>query len=185
MDNFIRINTPDAANHWRPFFLLVDFSAPRTATAGADDYPVPSDAPFTDEKWPQAAKNRAALITRLDGGIGRLFEQLEKSKMTNNVAIFFTSSAAPEKFANTNLNFLLPAGDFRAAEKTAPLPMIVNWPEKIPAGRVSDAPWSAVDFAPTALEIGYLKPVTNFAGISVLPILLGTLGTNIRADRVF
>jgi arylsulfatase A-like enzyme len=185
MDNFIRINTPDAANHWRPFFLLVDFSAPRTATAGADDYPVPSDAPFTDEKWPQAAKNRAALITRLDGGIGRLFEQLEKSKMTNNVAIFFTSSAAPEKFANTNLNYLLPAGDFRAAEKPAPLPMIVNWPEKIPAGRVSDAPWSAVDFAPTALEIGYLKPVTNFARISVLPILLGTLGTNIPADRVF
>jgi len=50
---------------------------------------------------------------------------------------------------------------------------------------VSDAPWSAVDFAPTALEIGYLKPVTNFARISVLPILLGTLGTNIPADRVF
>jgi arylsulfatase A-like enzyme len=54
--------------------------------------------------------------------------------------------------------------------------MIVNWPEKIPAGRVSDAPWSAVDFAPTALEIGYLKPVTNFAGISVLPVLTGKLG---------
>jgi len=134
---------------------------------------VPSDAPFTDEKWPQAAMNRAALITRLDGGIGRLFEQLGKSKMTNNVAIFFTSSAAPEKFANTNLNFLLPAGDFRAAEKSAPLPMIVSWPGTIPAGRVSDAPWSVVDFAPTALEIGYLKPVTNFTGASVLPVLLG------------
>ena len=173
MDNFIRINAPGAANQYRPFFLLVNFSAPRTATAGADDFPVPSDAPFTGEKWPQAAKNRAALITRLDGGIGRLFEQLEKSKLTNNVAIFFTSGSAPEKFAGTNLSFLLPAGDFRVAKKTAPLPMIVRWPGIIPAGRVSDAPWSAIDFAPTALAIGYLRPVTNFTGASVLPALLG------------
>ncbi len=173
MDNFIRINAPDAPRHWRPFFLLVDFPAPRTATAGADDFPVPSDAPFTDEPWPQAAKNRAALITRLDGGIGRLFEQLGKSKMTNNYVIFFTSSVAPERFANPNLNFLLPAGDFREATNPAPLPMIVKWPDNIPAGRVSDAPWNVIDFAPTALEIGYLKPVTNFTGTSVLPELLG------------
>jgi arylsulfatase A-like enzyme len=183
MDNFIRINAPDAANRWHPFFLLVDFSAPRTATAGANDFPVPSDAPFTDAPWPQAAKNRASLITRLDGGIGRLFEQLEKSKMTNNFVIFFTSSSAPEKFAGTNLNFLLPAGDFRDEKNTVPLPMIVNWPEKIPAGRTSDAPWSAVDFAPTALEIGFVKPVTNFAGISVLPTLLGEVETNTPAER--
>jgi arylsulfatase A-like enzyme len=176
MDNFIRINVPDAANHSRPFFLLVDFPAPRAATAGADDFPVPSDAPFTDAPWPQAAKNRAALITRLDGGIGRLLEQLDKSKMTNNVAVFFTASAAPEKFADTNLNFLLPVGDFRDKKNTALLPMIVNWPGKIPAGRVSHATWSAIDFAPTALEIGFVKPVKNFAGISVLPVLTGKLG---------
>ena len=187
MDNFIRINAPDAANRWRPFFLLVDFPAPRTATGGADEFPVPSDAPFTGEAWPQAAKNRASLVTRLDGGIGRLFEQLEKSKMTNNFAVFFTSSSAPEKFVGTNLDFLLPAGDFRAAKKSAPLPMIVSWPEKISAGRVSDAPWSAVDFAPTALEIGFVKPVTNFAGISVWPVLLGAPGTNAPTlpDRLF
>ena len=176
MDNFIRVNAPDAANHYQPFFLLVDFPAPRTATAGADDFPVPSDAPFTDTPWPQAAKSRAALITRIDGGIGRLFEQLEKSKLTNNVAIFFTSSSAPDKFAGTNLNFLLSAGNFRDAKNPAPLPMIVRWPGKIPAGSGSRAPWSAMDFAPTALEIGDLKPTTNFAGISVLPILTGKLG---------
>ena len=176
MNNFVRVNQPDAANHYRPFFLLVNFPAPRTATTGADDFPVPSDAPFTAAPWPQAAKNRAALVTRLDEGIGRLFEQLNKLKMTNNVAVFFTASAAPEKFADTNLNFLLPAGDFRDAGKTVPLPMIVNWPGKIPAGRVSPAPWSASDFAPTALEIGFVKPVKNFAGISVLPVLTGKLG---------
>ena len=171
MNNFVRVNAPDAASHYRPFFLLVNFPAPRSATPGADDFPVPSDAPFSDEKWPQAAKNRAALITRLDSGIGRLFEQLQKSGLTNNVAVFFTSSSAPEKFADTNLNFLLPADDFRDAKKPTPLPMIVNWPRTIPANRINHASWSAMDFAPTALNIASVKPADNFTGISLLPVL--------------
>ena len=171
MNNFVRVNAPDAASHYRPFFLLVNFPAPRSATPGADDFPVPSDAPFSDEKWPQAAKNRAALITRLDSGIGRLFEQLQKSGLTNNVAVFFTSSSAPEKFADTNLNFLLPADDFRDANKPTPLPMIVNWPRTIPANRINHASWSAMDFAPTGLNIASVKPADNFTGISLLPVL--------------
>ena len=189
LDNYVRVNAPDAANHFRPFFLLANFSAPRTATAGVDDFPVPSDAPFTGESWPQAAKNRAALITRLDVGIGRLFEQLHQLGLTNNVAVFFTASAAPEKFASPNLNFLLPAGNFRDAKNSAPvpLPMIVNWPGTIPAGRTSNAPWSAMDFAPTALEIGHVKPTAAFTGISMLPTLSGAPGTNTPAlpDRPY
>ncbi|MEI7533611.1 MAG: sulfatase-like hydrolase/transferase [Verrucomicrobiae bacterium] len=172
-NNFVRINAPDPANRFRPFFLLVNLPAPRTATTGADDFPVPSDAPFSDEPWPQAAKNRAALITRIDGGIGRLFEQLNKSGLTNNVAVFFSASSAPEKFANTNLNFLLPAGNFSVGKKPALLPMIVNWPETIPAGQVSQQPWTAKDFAPTALELTSVKLATNFTGESVLPMLVG------------
>jgi arylsulfatase A-like enzyme len=181
--NFVRVNQPDFANHYRPFFLLVNLPAPRTATTGKDDFPVPTDAPFTGEKWPQAAKNRAALITRLDDGIGRLFEQLNKLKMTNNVAIFFTGAVGPEKFADTNLNFLKVGGEVRGGNSEARLrvPMLVRWPEHVPAGRVSSQPWSAPDFAPTALQIGYAKPAPGVTGISILPVLLGEPGTNTPA----
>lgn len=173
--NFARVNLPDFANHYRPFFLLVNLPAPRTATAGKDDFPVPTDAPFTGESWPQAAKNRAALITRLDSGIGRLFEQLNKIGMTNNVAVFFAGSSVPEKFADTNLNFILPKGSFRDAKTFIPptLPLLAYWPGKIPAGQVSPQAWTAADFAPAALEIGYVKPATNDARSSLLPVLLG------------
>ena len=183
MVNFVRNNEPDRANHFRPFFLLVNFPAPRTATTGADDFPVPSDAPFTGERWPQAAKNRAALITRLDDGLGRLLEQLNKSKWTNSVAVFFASSCAPEKFADTNLNFLLPPDNFRAAPPPAPpiLPLIVNWPGWAPAGRVSHLTVSVLEVAPTVLDIAYAKPVSGLAGISLLPTLLGKSGTNAPA----
>lgn len=171
--NFMRVNQPDKANKYRPFFLLVNLPAPRTATTGADNFPVPSDAPFTGESWPQAGKNRTALITRLDSGIGRLFEQLDKLHMTNNVAIFLSSSSLPEKFANTNLNFLLPKGSFQTTNNPAPpnLPMIAYWPGHIPPAQVSGQPWTTVDFAPTALQIAYVKPVTNFTGHSLLPTL--------------
>ena len=171
--NYARINVPDAANRYRPFFLLVNLPAPRPVATGADVFPVPSDAPFTGEAWPPAARNRAALITRLDSGIGRLFEQLKKIGMTNNVAVFFSSSSAPEKFAGTNLNFLLPPDNFRNTNNPVPprLPMLVHWPKTIPAGQVSDRAWTAADFAPTALEIGYVPPVTNFPGHSILPAM--------------
>ena len=171
--NFTRVNQPDEFNHFHPFFLLVNLPAPRTATVGADDFPVPTDAPFTGEHWPQAAKNRAALITRLDAGIGRLLEQLQKLGLTNDVAIFFTSGGAPEKFANRTLDFLHPDGNFKG-EKTfnrTQLPMIANWPAKFPAGTISGLNWSAQDFAPTALELALQKPMPNVAGHSVLPEL--------------
>jgi arylsulfatase A-like enzyme len=180
--NFARNNTPDSANHYRPFFLLANFPAPRTVRPGADEFPVPSDAPFTGEAWPQAAKDRAALITRLDAGIGRLLEQLEKSGMTNNVAVFFSSSSAPERFADTNLDFLLPKNNFHDTNSPVPprLPLIVRWPKTFPAGQVSDFKWTAADFAPTAMEIGYVQPPTNFTGSSILPVLRGQPGTKER-----
>ncbi len=176
MVNFVRVNEPDAANQFRPFFLLVNLPAPRSATAGADHFPVPSDAPFTGEAWPQAAKDRAALITRLDSNIGRLFEQLNKMKQSNNVAIFFTASSAPEPFANTNLNFLLPAGDFRRAHPAPALPLLARWPQQIPGGRVSNAKCSVLDLTPTALALGQIKPAEGMTGISLLPNLLGATG---------
>ena len=46
---------------------------------------------------PQAAKNCAALITRIDGNVGRLMAELPLIELTNNVAIIFSSSAPPEK----------------------------------------------------------------------------------------
>lgn len=180
MNNFIRLATPDMANRWRPFFLVVNLPAPRSAAADQEVFPVPSDAPFTGEPWPQAAKDRAALMTRLDGGIGRMFEQLEKSKLTNNVAVFFASSAAPERFANTNLNFLLPKDNFRSTNNPAPrLPLLVRFPAKVPAGQVSGLKLTPADFAPTALEIGYAKPMTNFTGVSFFPQLQGKRETNV------
>ena len=46
-NNFARMAQPGPANRWRPFFLMINQPAPRSATPGRDDFPVPSDAPFS------------------------------------------------------------------------------------------------------------------------------------------
>jgi len=172
--NFIRINQPDRFNAFRPFFLLVNLSAPRSATAGKDDFPIPTDAPYSDEAWPQAAKNRAALMTRLDGQIGSLFEQLNKFGMTNNVAIFFTSSAESGKFADPGLDFFHTPADLQnEGKKDWSAPMIVYWPGEVSGGQVSDFNWSAQDFLPTAAQIGFSQVPKHIGGHSILPVLLG------------
>jgi arylsulfatase A-like enzyme len=174
VNNFVRTHQPDRFNAFRPFFLMVNLPAPRSAKPGRDDFPVPSDAPFTDQPWPQAARNRAALLTRLDGDMGSLFEQLNKLSMTNNVAIFFSSSAVPEKFADPKLNFFRTPADFQSqTNQEWSAPMIVCWPGMIPGGQVSDAVWSARDFLPTAAQMS-LSPIPEKAeGHSILSILLG------------
>ena len=163
--NFIKNNLPDAANHYRPFFLLLNYPVPKTGMT------VPSDAPFSEEAWPQAEKNRAALISRLDGYVGQLQEQLQKSGMTNNAVIFFTSASTAQKGGGVDPEFFhsnISTNDLR-------VPMIVNWPGRIPAGQVSGVKWSPQDFLPTAAEIAFVYPVPEAEGISVLPILLGEL----------
>jgi arylsulfatase A-like enzyme len=125
---------------------------------------VPTDAPFSEEKWPQPAKNKAAMIARLDGYIGQLTDQLQKLGMTNNAAVFFTSATVPKKTDAVNPNFFHSI----ASSNSLRVPMIVCWPDRIPAGRVSDFKWSAKDFLPTAAEIGYAKTPEGIDGISIL-----------------
>jgi arylsulfatase A-like enzyme len=156
--NFIQINQPDKFNHYQPFFLVLNYKIP-----GDGKGQVPTDAPFSEEKWPQPAKNRAATIARLDGYIGQLEDQLQKLGMTNNAAVFFTSATVPRK------NGAPDPGFFHSVASTNDLrvPMIVHWPETIPAGAVSGFKWSAEDFLPTAVEIGFAKTPDGVNGTSV------------------
>ena len=114
--------------------------------------------------------------------MGALFEQLNKLSLTNNVAIFFSSSAVPEKFANPQLNFFRTAADFQSQtkEKAWSAPMIVCWPGTIPPGQVSEVGWSARDFLPTAAQMSFSPPPQNTEGHSILPVLLGRAAPGAR-----
>jgi arylsulfatase A-like enzyme len=159
--NFVKNNQPDQFNRYKPFFLLLNYEIPNGKIE------VPTDAPFSEEAWPQPEKNKAAFISRLDGYVGKLREQLEKSGMTNNVVIFFSSGGRPEKGAETDPDFFrsnVSSNNFR-------VPMIAYWPGRIPAGQISGLKTSPQDFLPTATEIGFAKPPEKIDGVSLLPAM--------------
>ncbi len=168
--NFVRINQPDPFNRFRPFFLLINYPIPHAGPK----LQVPTDAPFSEEAWPQPEKNKAAIIARLDGYVGQLLNQLQKLGMTNNVAIFFTSDTAPKQAGAVDPAFF----HSNLATNDLHVPMIVRWPGEISPGQVSGFRWSPEDFLPTAAQIAYVNPPPRADGISVLPVLRGERRTN-------
>ncbi|MGA2030320.1 MAG: sulfatase/phosphatase domain-containing protein, partial [Verrucomicrobiota bacterium] len=96
----------------------------------------------------------------------------------SNTVIFFSSDTGPQKGGGCDPKFFQSAGTFRGIrgdlyEGGLRVPMIVHWPEKIPAGQVSDFVCAAWDFLPTAVEIARRQSPTNIDGISILPTLHG------------
>jgi len=157
--NFIRNNVPDPFNRYRPFFLVVHYPVPGDGKNAA-----PSDAPFSEEPWKAVEKNRAATISRFDGYIGQLREQLAKNRLTNDVTIFITSDSPAQGPAAAFFHSNVATNDLR-------VPMIMYGPLPIPGGRVSDVPWSGKDFLPTAAGIGFARPPAGSDGTSILPAI--------------
>jgi arylsulfatase A-like enzyme len=154
---------PFQFNHYRPFFLMLSCPIP-----GNGNREVPTDAPFSEEPWPQAEKNRAAAISRLDNNIAQLLRQLEKIGQASNTVIFFTSDTVPKKAGGIDPKFF-----HENASTNLLVPMIVSWPGSIPAGQVSDLDCSARDFLPTVAGIGLVTPPGQIRGTSFEPALFG------------
>ncbi len=89
--------------------------------------------------------------------------------MTNNVLIFFAGGSIPHKTTETDPAFFhsnLATNDFH-------VPMIVHWPAHISPGQVSGFQWTAADFLPTAVQIGYAETPNGIDGASILAELGG------------
>jgi arylsulfatase A-like enzyme len=123
------------------------------------------------------------MIARLDNCISQLLGKLKELGNESNTVIFFSSDTGPQTGGGVDPKFFDSAGPFRGQrgqlyEGGLRVPMIVYGPGRIPAGQVSDLPWVAWDFLPTALQIALREPPKNIDGLSVLPTLLGRTQTN-------
>jgi len=170
-----------SGSHEKPFFLYLAYTLPHWS-----DYPmqsdqsqiVPSDAPYTDRDWPQVEKNYAAMVTMIDRDVGRLMESLEKQGIANNTLVISTSDNGPSAEAKHRPAFFNSAAGLRGTKRDVyeggiRVPMIARWPEHVPAGAVSDAPWAFWDVLPTLAEAAGTKVTHRIDGHSMLPALRG------------
>ena len=78
-----------------PFFLYLAYTIPHANNElhhrTGNGMEVPDDAPYTKENWSQQQKNYAAMVTRMDRDIGRLFDLLKELKIDDNTLVVFSS----------------------------------------------------------------------------------------------
>ena len=107
------------------------------------------------------AKNYAAMVSRLDSDIGRLFDLLEELKVDENTIVFFSgdngSSFKPEspqgKLFDQTMGGKLRGFKRSMYEGGLRQAAMVRWPGHVPAGRVTEEPWAFWDFLPTVAEL--------------------------------
>ena len=160
-------------HHKGPFFLYLPYTVPHGR------YEVPDNHPYSDKPWEDDAKRYAAMVTRLDSDIGEIFQLLQQLGIDEQTIVFFCSDNGAT-FTRKPINS---AGPLRGRkgnlyEGGIRTPMIVRWPGKVEAGRVSDQVWAFWDFLPTAAELAGVKAPEEIDGISMLPAILGQTQRN-------
>lgn len=185
--NFIQNNKPEGLNHFRPFFLYLAYTTPHAnneeGQRTGNGMQVPDDQPYSAETWPQVEKNKAAMITRMDGDIGKVTDRLRQLKIEDNTVVMFTSDNGPHKEGGADPKFFKSSGPLRGIKRDLyeggiRVPMIVRWPARVPAAKVSDQAWAMWDVLPTLAEMARAKTPPKRDGISMLPTLVGGAQTN-------
>jgi len=169
----------------QPFFLFLCYTVPHANNEAIElgaphGIEVPDLGPYEKEKWPEAEKAKAALISRMDADIGALLAALKQRKVDGNTLVIFASDNGPHREGGVNPDFLASSGPLRGAKRDLyeggiRVPMIALWPGHIRAGRVSSHVSAFWDILPTFAEVAGVPSPKNLDGISLLPELLGRL----------
>jgi len=162
-----------------PFFLYLALTIPHANNeAGNDGMEVPSFGPYADEDWPQPQKGHAAMITRMDADIGRLFARLKTLGLDEKTLVLFSSDNGPHKEGGADPKFFDSNGPLRGQKRDLyeggiRVPLIARWPGRIRAGSGTNHVCAFWDFLPTFCDLAGVTPPEGIDGVSILPTLLG------------
>ncbi len=163
-----------------PFFLYLSLTIPHDNGEQLDSmrFEVPQQGVYKNKKWTKNQKDYAAMITRMDQGIGTVMETLKKQGLDDNTLVIFTSDNGPMRQMPTTA-FFNSNGPFRGGKRDLyeggiRMPFIAKWPGKIKPHSVSDHPSAFWDILPTLSELAGnpLTETDETDGISFVPTLL-------------
>jgi arylsulfatase A len=154
------------ASRGHPFFLYVPYNAPHSPylapDAGVDRY--------LRKGLPLKEAQIYAMITSIDGNVGRLLKALDDLKLRENtVVIFQTDNGGVSAHFKAGLR----GNKGSVYEGGIRVPLFVRWPGRFPAGAVVDAPSHVVDLFPTLCGLIGAPPPDDrvLDGRSLLPLL--------------
>ena len=163
----------------KSFFLYLAYTIPHANNeARQKGMEVPDYGIYKDKDWPQPQKGHAAMITRMDGDIGKLFAKLKELGIDESTLVMFSSDNGPHREGGNKPDFNDSNGPLRGIKRDLyeggiRVPTLARWPGKIKAGSVSDHISGFWDFLPTCAELAGFKAPKGIDGISMVPTLLG------------
>jgi len=161
------------------FFLYLTFTIPHANNeAGSKGMEVPDFGPYADKDWPEPQKGHAAMITRMDGDVGRLMAKLKELGIDEKTFVMFSSDNGPHKEGGGDPAFFNSSGPLRGYKRDLyeggiRVPTIARWPGRIKPGSTSGHVCAFWDFLPTACDLAGVKAPEAIDGVSILPALLG------------
>ena len=184
------------ANQKGRFFLYLPFIEPHVAMhppessvnrfpASWDDQVYRGESGYLPHPRPHAGY--AAMISDLDGYVGRVMKKLNQLGLDNDTLVIFTSDNGTTHEGRSNTKFHIGGADAAFFNSTRDLrgykgsvyeggirvPMIARFPGVIPAGTVSDLPSYFADWFPTLCDaVGIRKP-DGLDGQSIWTVLQG------------
>jgi len=168
----------------QPFFLFLPYTIPHANNEakqfGEHGMEVPDYGIYRDKDWPEPEKGKAAMISRLDRDIGRLFDRLKALGLDEQTLVIFSSDNGPHKEGGVNPDFFDSNGPLKGIKRDLyeggiRVPTIARWPGRIKVGSRCEHISAFWDILPTFAELAGAPVPKEIDGISMLPALLGEL----------
>jgi arylsulfatase A-like enzyme len=164
------------ANRDKPFFLYLPYTAPH--------FPV---QPHPDWKGRSGFGDYGDVVEEMDARIGELLDTIRELGLEKETIVVFTSDNGPQKGEAADA-YPFRGAKWSALEGGTRVPCVVSWPGVIPAGKVGDQLFGAIDLLPTlcrACGIDWKskssgKPVID--GLDLWDSLLGKQDAARRAE---
>lgn len=159
------------------FYLQVAYNAPHFPIQAPEE----TVKYYKDrETYTSAVSTLYAMIERMDQGIGRILETINKLGLENNTIVVFTSDNGPDFGGNGDDSLNRYNCNYRGAktlvyEGGIRVPLIIKWPEGLEKGISCNEVIHMTDWYPTILSACNLSIPNHqdIDGINVLPLLQG------------
>ena len=174
----------------KPFLLCLTLTIPHANNEAKEEgMEVPELGAYADKDWPEPQKGHAAMISRMDADLGRLFTKVRELGLDERTVIFFTSDNGPHREGGNDPDFNDSNGPLRGIKRDLyeggiRVPLIARWPGRIAAGRTTDHVSAFWDFAPTLAELAGAQTPAGLDGLSMVPTLLG-VGEQPRHEQLY
>jgi arylsulfatase A len=164
-----------------PFFLHVPYNAPHTPLQAP---PEEVQLFACNEDLTRGVRTIYGMLHRMDYGVARMLEALDRFGLRENTIVCFTSDNGPQfggdgEMCTTRFNCHFNGAKGSVYEGGIRVPMIIRWPAGLEAGREVHSMIHFCDWLPTILAMaGVQLPADNLPidGANVLPVLQGEKG---------